>query len=322
MVMLMKIFVIILDVIIALFLIYSLVGGLLLFDRSIRRKPKSTETPPNDNSYSTILWNKKLENIKWLFSQNLKKIEIKSFDNLNLSANVLENNTKKVMILMHGFRNQDFTDFSLSTKLFYQDGYTLILPHQRAHDQSEGKHLSYGVNERKDCKMWIDWAINTYGADCEIVLYGVSMGCATVLMTVGYNLPKNVKACIADCGYTSARAVFNYVIKREMKLPVAPVIFVCNLLCKTFGKFSIDDYSPLQAMETCKTPVIFIHGDEDRFVPTYMSKVNYEACESPKELLIVKGVRHAACFEEEPELCFNTAKTFVDKFISVPREGN
>lgn len=312
----MKIFVIVLDIIVAVFLAYVVFGGAFFYDQSVRRKAKSTKTPPNDNKPSTVLWKKKRENIKWLFSHDLKRVDIKSFDNLNLVANVLENDTKKVMIFMHGFRNQDFTDFSASTKLFYEDGYTLVLAHQRAHDLSEGKYLSYGINERNDCKRWIDWAIKTYGNDCNIVLNGVSMGCATVLMTLGYQLPKNVKACVADCGYTSPRDIFNYVVRRDKKLPAFPVVDVCNFLCKIFAGFSIDDYTPIKAMETCQTPVIFIHGDEDRFVPTYMSKVNYDACKAPKKLLIVKGARHAACFEEQPDLCFATTKNFIDPYLN------
>ncbi|MFI3325929.1 MAG: alpha/beta hydrolase [Clostridia bacterium] len=311
----MKILLIILIILITVFLIYAVVGGLYFFDQSVRRKPRRDDEIPTDNKYSSVLRRKKQVGIDWLLSQNAENVYITSFDNLKLCAKVLENDPKKIMIMMHGFRAEDFSDFSVSSKLFYDDGYTIILPHQRAHDQSEGKYLSYGINERKDCKMWVDWAINHYGNDCKIVLSGVSMGCATVLATLGYNLPTNVKACIADCGYTTPREIFRHVISKDKKLLPFPVVDVCNFICKIRAKYSIDEYSPLKAMETNKIPTIFIHGEQDRYVPTYMSKVNFEACKADKELLIVKGARHAASFETDSELCFKKSKAFIEKYM-------
>ena len=39
--------------------------------------------------------------------------------------------------------------------------------------------------------------------------------------------------------------------------------------------------------------MLFIHGDADTFVPSYMTEQNYEACKAPKELLVVHDSPHA-----------------------------
>ena len=49
-----------------------------------------------------------------------------------------------------------------------------------------------------------------------------------------------------------------------------------KLGAKIFGKFNLDETSPIKAMEKCKIPVIFLHGDKDFFVPCDMSKEIYE----------------------------------------------
>ena len=49
-------------------------------------------------------------------------------------------------------------------------------------------------------------------------------------------------------------------------------------------------------------PIIFIHGKDDHFVPTYMSERMYEACRSPKELHLIENCGHSAaymCAKEE-----------------------
>ena len=45
-------------------------------------------------------------------------------------------------------------------------------------------------------------------------------------------------------------------------------------------------------MKTNRTPVLFVHGSEDRFVPVSNTLRNYQACQAEKELLLVKGARH------------------------------
>ena len=54
-------------------------------------------------------------------------------------------------------------------------------------------------------------------------------------------------------------------------------------------------------MKTCKLPVIFFHGADDDFVPCEMSRINYEACQSRKQLVIVPGAAHGLSYPVDPE---------------------
>lgn len=60
--------------------------------------------------------------------------------------------------------------------------------------------------------VWIN-EILAYDEQANIVLYGESMGAATVLMAAGEGLPKQVKAVVEDCGYTTAYAMFKDQLK-------------------------------------------------------------------------------------------------------------
>lgn len=68
-------------------------------------------------------------------------------------------------------------------------------------------------------------------------------------------------------------------------------------------------------MRKNKIPVLFIHGDEDRYVPVWMTYSNYEACAAEKELYIVHGAAHALAFlmtekkaADESEILYNDMK--------------
>ena len=58
--------------------------------------------------------------------------------------------------------------------------------------------------------------------------------------------------------------------------------------------------SAVEAMERCRVPVFFAHGEPDDFVPCDMSRTVYEACTSPKRLVTVPGAGHGLCYITDP----------------------
>ena len=72
----------------------------------------------------------------------------------------------------------------------------------------------------------------------------------------------------------------------------------------------LEEYSPLEAMKTCKVPVIFFHGEDDDFVPCSMSRANFEACAARKKLVTIPGAGHGLAFPMEPERYLRELKEF------------
>ena len=62
-------------------------------------------------------------------------------------------------------------------------------------------------------------------------------------------------------------------------------------------------------------PMLFIHGDADTFVPTWMVYPLYEAKPEPKELWIVPGATHAMSYKDYPQEYTEHVKKFVGKYI-------
>lgn len=215
-------------------------------------------------------------------------------------------------IMLHGYRSHGDRDMCGAVMRCFRLGRNALIVDQRSSGRSEGHVITFGVKESRDCRRWVDYLIERFGENCRIILTGISMGAATVLITAGGELPKNVISVLADCGYTTAREMIEKII-REMGLPprlMFPIVRLGGLL---FGGFDIEDASPLRAMETCRVPVIFIHGEADSFVPCEMSRRNYAACRAEKALYTVPNAEHGLAYPTDGEGYFRALQAFIEK---------
>ena len=123
----------------------------------------------------------------------------------------------------------------------------------------------------------------------------------------GYYIYKNVSD-------TSAEKIIKKVI-RDMKLPPKPLYPFVALGARLFGGFSLSEHSPEKAMEKSTLPIIFFHGDSDRFVPMYMSVENYDICTSAKkELVITEKAGHGLCFMLDEDAYIKALEGFFGEF--------
>ncbi len=225
-----------------------------------------------------------------------EEVSVQSFDGLTLFGKLyMVRPGAPIRLLFHGYRSAGERDFSGGLKQTLTDGHNALMVDQRAHGKSRGKTIVFGVNERYDCLSWIKYISDRFGNGQKIILVGVSMGAATVLMAGGLDLPDNVVGIIADCGYTSPKEIIKKVI-RDMHLPAGITYFFAHCGARIFGRFDVDAAGAEEALRHCRVPVLFIHGDEDYFVPVEMTKKNYAACASKKQLLIVHGAGHALSY--------------------------
>lgn len=202
-----------------------------------------------------------------------------------------------IMLCIHGYHSDGAGDFAPIVPFYYAQNRIVCLPDQRAHGQSEGKYIGFGYHDHFDCIRWCEEMVCRFGPDCKIYLHGVSMGSATVLSCCDDpKLPCQVKGIIADCGYSDGWEQLSHVLKKEFHLPAFPLLYTYNIVCKLMGKFDIKKTSPIKNVAKSKVPILFIHGDQDDFVPTKMVYKLYKACTAPKKLVIVHKAGHAQSY--------------------------
>ena len=229
-------------------------------------------------------------------------VSITSFDGLTLRGRYYEQKKDApIEIMFHGYRGNSERDMCGAVERAFAVGRNALIVDQRASGNSDGHIISFGINERRDCIDWINFAIKKFGNDVRIMITGISMGAATVMMASGEVLPDNVIGVLADCGYTSAKEIIKKVITK-MRLPAAVLYPFVKLGARIFGRFDLEQTCPIDAVKRCKIPIIFVHGDNDTFVPYDMSVRLHESCVSDKKVLItVKGAGHGLAYPVDKE---------------------
>ena len=227
-----------------------------------------------------------------------RNVEITSFDGLTIRGRYYElSPDAPIEIMMHGYHGNLERDLSGGIFRALSIGHSVLVYNHRGSGDSDGHTLTFGINESRDCRRWIDFVLTEINPDAKIILSGVSMGAATAMITSGYDdLPENIVGIVADCGYTSAEAIIKKVM-RDMKLPPNILYPFVRLGGRIFGGFNIDEFSPIEQVKRSRIPTIFVHGDKDSFVPIDMSRENYEASSATKkELYIVEGAAHGLAY--------------------------
>lgn len=257
------------------------------------------------------------DSLNWLLNKsNFIDEYITSHDKLKLHAFKILNksNSNKWAILVHGYTGS-CTDMGEYAIKFYDMGYNILIPDLRGHGVSDGKYIGMGWPDRLDMLKWID-LIMSISQESQIVLYGISMGGATVSMTSGEKLPKNVKAIISDCAYSCVWKQFSHQLKVLYSLPTFPIINLSSLVTKLKAGYNFKQASTLKQVSKSVTPMLFIHGDMDDFVPYSMMEELFNAAKCEKEKLSINGAGHARCASTDPETYWSSIFNFIDKYIA------
>ena len=223
-------------------------------------------------------------------------VTIQSRDGLTLSGRYYHTaDGAPLAIGFHGYKSCWLTDFCGGADIAFQLGQNVLLIDERAHGKSQGKTITFGIKERQDLQCWIDYAIDRFGPDVKILLYGVSMGGATVIMASGEELPENVKGIVADCPYSAPMDVI-LEVGRQTGYPVNLIRPFIILGAKIFGGFDVRETSGEKAVRNTKVPILIIHGEDDTFVPPDMSRVIKEANPDLVERYTFPGAYHALSY--------------------------
>ena len=233
----------------------------------------------------------------YLMEQEHEKVEITGYDGTSLIGHFFPcESAKRVVIAFHGWRSTWYGDYGMISDFWHKNGCSVLYAEQRGQNNSGGDYIGFGLIERNDCVEWTNWAICRCGRNIPIYLAGLSMGATTVLMASELALPANVHGIMADCGFTSPKAIWKHVAENNLHIGFGVKSVLADMLCRRKINMGAGECSTVEALSKTDIPVLFVHGTDDTFVPVEMTYENYKACASPKRLLIVPGADHAMSY--------------------------
>lgn len=273
-------------------------------------------------------WVDSLQRVMALRDYYLKNSQGEELHALYVAA---ANPTTKTAVIVHGYTDNAVRMLHIGYLYNHILGYNILLPDLHGHGYSAGSEVQMGWKDRLDVLEWTATADELFGRtidslgtfqsqSTQMVVHGISMGAATTMMVSGevehgiYQQPF-IKCFVEDCGYTSAWDEFKGELKAQFGLPAFPLLHTASWLCKLEYGWSFDEASALEQVKKCTLPMLFIHGDADTFVPTWMVYPLYEAKPEPKDLWIAPGSEHAKAYKDHPTAYTQRVKEFVEQYI-------
>lgn len=234
-----------------------------------------------------------------------------SYDGTRLSARYYDSGSKKTVVLLHGYHAVPWINFAASGEGLIERKYNILLIDQRACGESGGRYSSMGLCESKDLLCWVKYLQAEKNPDA-IVLYGISMGAATVEYASDCLNETCVRALVLDCGFCSPAELQNSIISR-IGVPKW-MFFMCNSLVKIKMKVDLKE-STLKHLANCTLPALFLYGEKDDVVPKGDTKRMFNACKSEKILLSVPEAGHTTALIAGGEKIQSAFYNFLKKYM-------
>ncbi len=284
---------VVLGVVLAVILamIYYLVVGAILFKAIFARR-----------SFTARALQKNLEeklkrykvDLCWWEKVKFEKVSIRSFDGLNLVGHINRTNSENTVIVCHGF-GQDYREMQQYCKFFHDCNFNVLAVDMRAHGQSEGSCVGFGWLDSKDIVAWVDFVHQKWQND-KILLFGLSMGAASVCMASGNKDLKNIEGIISDCAFDNADREITHVMKRKKLNFKILRLHVYSYVKRVHG-FDVKQADAIKQVKNTKVPILFIHGLADDFVPVdNLTRLYNSTPTNLREKYLVADAKHALSY--------------------------
>lgn len=242
-------------------------------------------------------------------SEPCEHVYTTSYDHKILHSRLYRNpNSKKVIIMFHGYRGTARRDFSGFGMYMIKKGYNVLLVDERGHGESKGHSITFGYKEKRDVLSWVSFAKKELGNDIELTLAGISMGAASILFASQY-IDEPVKL-ICDCPFnTSSEVLVSFMKKLKLKVWLIWPLTKLSSLLISHASLTKDNAS--KALKNSKAKVLIIHGDDDHVIN---HKFSYQIYLDNKEKVryeLFPKTDHGVSFMTDTE----RYKKVVDEFL-------
>lgn len=249
---------------------------------------------------------------RFIRSKITDKVKITARDGAVLTGDYLDNGSKNTVIFVHGYCGNPISNFCLQARHLYDMGFNELFINQRAHGESGGKRHGLGLIEQYDILKWIELEEAKPGVK-NILLYGSSMGSASIAYASDKIKSEKVKGMVIDCAFSSVSKQLYY-DSRQRRIPPRLVIPIIRVIARLELKEDINTTCG-ESLAKTSIPALFIHGTGDTTVPYENVIENYNACASEKTLITVDGAQHIVDYAAGEDQTKEGLLEFINKYL-------
>jgi pimeloyl-ACP methyl ester carboxylesterase len=170
----------------------------------------------------------------------------------------------RYLVFLHGYKGSIYSHSKMVHRLADSLKASSLILVERGDFNSPYSYTSLGEQESEDLLLLLSYILEK-DPEAEFYLWGVSMGAATLIFASG-SYPQQVKSAIIDSGFSSIKDEIIYLFKGKLGIFASFFYFPVKLAYHLKFGLSITKYDD-SVLTKCETPIFFIHGDKDTFVP-------------------------------------------------------
>lgn len=229
--------------------------------------------------------------------------------------------TNNTVILVHGITASRWETMKYAD-MYLDMGFNVVVYDSRYHGKSGGKDITLGFFEKTDLDNIVKW-VRWVNPNAIIGVHGESLGAVTSLLQANLDQSKrNVSFYVVDCPYSDISELLSMKLagdeKPHLGLVSKFILFYGNIIALNKSGFSLYGVSPIKAIKDIKTPILFVHGSSDTFIPASMSLDLYLEKTGPKDIYISAGAEHAMSYFTNKAEYIGKVKQFLTQNKIIP----
>ena len=227
-------------------------------------------------------------------------IEYVTSDGVTLKGWWVPGRSKRAVLLLHGksgSRNGFHSGVFELGRWYHGRGYQVMMVDMRAHGESGGKYIYFGIREHADMLGWIQdldparryrWS-----------LHGFSMGAVTALMMADRS-PGRFAKVVADAPWIDFERVVKQELWKRARIPYFAYPYI-EWIAKTFfgQSFKLADNFD-RCRRLCGKEILYIVEKDDHLLAPYHWTLLKKACLGA-HIVFFEDVGHVQAFKEMPD---------------------
>jgi hypothetical protein len=187
--------------------------------------------------------------------------------------------------------------------MFLTHDYAVLVPDSRAHGESGGDVVTYGLLEKYDVIDWVQWM---RGQGCQ-KLYGLGQSLGASILIQAAAVDTSFAAIVAECPYADLQQIAEYRMRGLLPPPSFIALTIAKLvvfsgMVYAHVAYGLDfrEVSPLRSIAQTRTPILLIHGMKDIRTPPSHSQALASANPSAS-LWLVPNAEHMGAAIVQPD---------------------
>ena len=192
-----------------------------------------------------------------------------------------------MVLLVHSLRSNRVEMLSRA-RFLNRQGYGALLIDLRAHGETPGERITFGIREAEDVEAAVAWLRNTFPGE-RIGAIGVSLGAAAVVLAKN---PLRLDAVVLE----SLHPTIDEAVENRLRLHLGNFgpVFSPLLLWQLSFRLDVNpnELNPIDRIGNLNSPLLLISGTDDHHTTVAETERLFDAARQPKEIWIVPGGGH------------------------------